>query len=82
MSADALVAWFVRIFDSESLMIVAGQVGEETAARIARGEATVAELYIAAAVLGWGLGDLLPGSIGELYGPPHDFQRRNAECIA
>lgn len=61
---------------------VARYIDEETAARIARGEATVADLYTAAHILGWSLGDLLPGSVGELHGPPHDLQRRDAESAA
>ncbi|MFI1915917.1 hypothetical protein [Nocardia sp. NPDC020380] len=82
MSADALVAWFVRIFDHEALTIVAEGLGIETAQRIVRGEATIADLFLAANALGWEFGDLLPGSFDELHGSVHDFQWRDAECTA
>lgn len=82
MSADALVAWFIQIFDPESLTAVADRLGAELAERIIRGRATVADLFLASEAVGWELGDLLPASLDELYGSVHNLERRDAECIA
>ncbi|GAB0103370.1 hypothetical protein JMUB6875_23430 [Nocardia sp. JMUB6875] len=82
MSAKALVAWFIQIFDSETLNTVAARLGSELAERIVRGTATIADLFLASEVVGWELGELLPASLDELYGPVHDLDGRDVERIA
>lgn len=82
MSAEALVAWFIQVFDAESLTLVAGRLGVELVQRIMCGQATVADLFLASEVVGWGLGELLPASLDELNGTVHDLERRDVERIA
>lgn len=77
-----MVEWFVQVFDAESLALVADRLGLELVQRIVRGEATVADLFLASEVIGWELGELLPASLDELHGTVHDLERRNIECIA
>ncbi len=77
-----MVEWFVQVFDSESLTLVADRLGVAVSQRIVRGEATVADLFLASEVIGWELGELLPASLDELHGTLHDLERRNVECIA
>ncbi|APA94828.1 hypothetical protein NS506_00749 [Nocardia seriolae] len=82
VSAEALIGWFKQIFDAESLTMVIGRLGVELAQRIMRGEATVADLFLAAEVVDWDLRELLPASLDELHGPVHDLGGRDVECIA
>lgn len=82
MSADALIAWFIQIFDTETMTAVAGQLGAELTERIARGKATIADLFLASEAAGWNLGELLPASLDELHGLVHDVDGRDLECRA
>ncbi|GAB2525390.1 hypothetical protein ACFXHA_21690 [Nocardia sp. NPDC059240] len=82
MSANALAAWFMQIFDPETLDLVAARLDFELAERIVCGTATVADLFLASEAVGWDLGELLPASLDELYRPIHHLDGRDIECIA
>ncbi|MFC9994560.1 hypothetical protein [Nocardia sp. NPDC127526] len=82
MSANALTMWFARIFDTTAIEVVAERAGAEVAERVMWGRATIADLFVASTVLGRSLAELLPLTLDQLDGLPHELDRRNAERLA
>lgn len=82
MHTASLVTWFGQIFDADAMLVLATRAGVELTERIACGQPTLEDLFLASVVLGRNLVDLLPGTLHHLNGFGEDLLRRDVECSA